>query len=110
MEKALSKFKTHQASQCHITSIELELIIPKTNHDMIDLSNKNFQKLREENRQCLAVIIESLQYLARQGILIRGHNDNEWKFVQLVKLCARNLSILENWTKNKSQNYLSHEV
>ena len=109
-KKALSSFKTYQASQCHITSVELELVIPKTNHDIIDLSNKNFQKLREENRRCLAVIIESLQYLARQGIPIRGHNDNESNFVQLVKLRARDVSVLENWIKNKTQNYLSHEI
>ena len=74
------------------------------------MTNKNFQKFREEDRRCLAVIIEWLQYLARQGIPIRGHNDNESNFVQLVKLRARDVIVLENWIKNKTQNYLSHEI
>jgi len=109
-KKALSTFKTHQASQCHATSVELELVIPKTNHDIIDLTNKNSQKHREDNRRCLAVIIESLQYLARQGIPIRGHNDSDSNFVQLVKLRARDVSVLDNWINNRTQNYLSHEI
>ena len=51
-----------------------------------------------------------MRYLARQGIPIRGHSDNDSNFVQLLKLRARDVSVLDSWIKNRSQNYLSHEV
>jgi len=41
---------------------------------------------KEQNGKMLMTIIESLHYLGRQGIALRGHDDYESNFIQLLKL------------------------
>lgn len=60
-KKALSRFKEHQTSECHKVAID---------YDVIDITSKSAKKTRAQNRRCFAKIIESLQYLARQGLAI----------------------------------------
>ena len=108
-KKALLKFKDHQTSECHKLAVDCEIVLPKTNHNIIDASNSNAQDVRTQNRHCLAKVIESLQYLARQGIPIRGNEDEDSNFIQLLKLRAKDDSVLESWMKDKVQ-YTSHDV
>lgn len=84
-KKALEKFKNHEASECHKVALEQEITIPKTNSDIIDVSNKAAKKTRAENRSCFGKIVQSLQYLGRQGLAIRWDNDEESNFNQLMK-------------------------
>lgn len=109
-KKAISRFQGHQTSQCHKAAVEREFVIPNTHSNIIDLTNENAKKLRIENRRCLAIIVESLQYLARQGIPVRGHDDDESNFIQLVKLRSKDVNVLEDWIKDRGQSYLSHEI
>ena len=47
------------------------------------------QQIRDDQAKaqtCLLNIISSLQYIARQGLPSRGHNDTEGNFLQLLKL------------------------
>lgn len=69
-KKALSRFKEHQTSECHKVAIDYEVVLPKTCGDVIDMTSKSAKKTRAQNRRCFAKIIESLQYLARQGLAI----------------------------------------
>ena len=62
-KKALQKFKEHQTSECHKLAVDCEIVIPNTNHNIIDLTNSNAQQIRKQNRHYLAKIIETLQYL-----------------------------------------------
>ena len=48
-------------------------------------------------------------YLARQGIPIRGDEDEDSNFIQILKLRAKDDSVLESWLKDKVQ-YTSHDV
>ena len=41
---------------------------------------------KEQNGKMLMTIVESLQFLARQSIAIRGHDDKESNFFQLLNL------------------------
>ena len=76
----MSRFEEHQTSECHKVAID---------YDVIDITSKSAKKTRAQNRRCFAKIIESLQYLARQGLAIRGDNDEESNFIQLLKLRAK---------------------
>ena len=41
----------------------------------------------ELNRRCFVKIVETLLFLARQGLALRGDNsDNDSKFIQTLKL------------------------
>ena len=46
-------------------------------------------KKRERERQYLTIVMESLQYVARQGIALRGNDDFDDNFTQLLLLCAK---------------------
>lgn len=63
------------------------------------------KETRAQNRRCLAKIIESLQYLSRQGLAIRGDNDEESNFFQLLKLRA-----MDDWLHKKVPKNTSHDV
>ena len=56
---------------------------------MVDLTCENAKKVKGENRHCLAKIIESLQFLAQQGNAIRGNDNIESNFIQLLRLRAK---------------------
>ena len=51
--------------------------------DLLSHSHSVEMKL---NADMLLVILESLQYLSRQNIPIRGHKDKESNFIQLLQL------------------------
>ena len=68
-KKALLRFNEHQTSECHQLAIDHQIKIPK---NIIDLSNTNAQKVRKENLHVFVKAAETLQFLARQGIAIRG--------------------------------------
>ena len=109
-KKALSRFKEHQTSECHKVAIDYEVVLPKTCGDVIDMTSKSVKKTRAQNRRCFAKIIESLQYLARQGLAIRGDNDEESNFIQLLKLRAKDDEDLANWLDGKGAKYTSHDI
>ena len=57
-----------------------EVIVPQCRnaYEMID---KNEKKRRELNRRIFLTILETLQYLARQGLSVRGDDDDESNFI-----------------------------
>ena len=56
------------------------------------------------NRQCLIKITENLQYLGRQGLALRGdQNDKDPNFMQLLKLGRKDYSKLKQWLEKKNE-------
>ena len=74
------------------------------------MTNSNAEKVRTQNRHCFAKTIETLQCLARQGIPLRGDDDQESNFIQLLKLRVKDDSVLESWLKDKELQYTSHDI
>ena len=109
-KKALLRFQEHQTSECQEVAVEYEMVIPRTHGNIVDMTRGTARKTREENRLCFDKIIESLQYLARQGIAIRGNDDEESNFIQLLKLRAKVDKALENWLSSRGDTYTSHEI
>ena len=85
-KNALTKFKEHRTSECHKIALDYEVLISKTHGDVIDMTSEMAKNTRAQNRRCFAKIIESLQYLGRQGLAIRGNSDKKSNFSQLQKL------------------------
>ena len=90
------------------SQLTMRLSYPNTNHNIIDLTNSNAQQIRKQNRHYLAKIIETLQYLARQGIALRGDNDEEFNFIQLLKLRVKDDGVLAS--KLKEGEYTNHDI
>ena len=56
------------------------MVIPRTHGNIADMASTTARATKEDNRRCLARIIESLQYLARQGIAIKADDNKESNF------------------------------
>ena len=53
--------------------------------------------------------ISSLQFIARQGLPSRGHNDAEGNFLQLLSLRSSDCTCLKQWILQR-QNWTSHDI
>jgi hypothetical protein len=94
--KARERFMKHEASHCHqFAALQLSLYQSGTTINGM-LSDKCAQnQLRA--RTALLAVITSIQYLARQGMAIRGHDNNEGNFVQLLNLRSKDIEALNSW-------------
>ena len=60
-------------------------------------------------QNCLLKIISTLRYLARQGLAVHGHVENNRNFLQLLQLCSEDSQELCSWLERRD-NWLSHDV
>ena len=69
------------------------------------------KKEKEASRAMLRKIIESIRYLARQGLALRGHKDEaDSNFSQLLLLRGIDCAALLTWLKKKANKYTSGEI
>ena len=109
-KKALTSFKEHQNSKGHIAALTFELTIPQCGN-IVEMTNENNKKQFQENRLCLLKVIESIQYLGRQGLALRGDdNDENSNLMQLLKLRSADVPQLKQWLEKKTEKYTSHDV
>ena len=108
-KKALEKFKNHQNSLCHKASLTYEEVLPQCG-GVREMSDKTLKTERELNYKCLMVTIENLQYLSRQGLPFRGHNDCESNFYQLLLLRSKDILELKSWFMKKNGKYIFHDI
>ena len=109
-KKTLDKFKEHEASQCHKTSVDYEVNIPKSCRNIYELTSEQAKTKLKSNRRCLMKVIEYLQYHCRRGQAIQGGTDDESNFVQLLKLRAKDDSALLEWIQKTDDKYTSHDI
>ena len=64
----------------------------------------------KQNRTCFSKIIESVRFLARQGLAMQGPTDAESNFNQLLKLRANDVPLLTDWLQRKKDKYTSHDI
>ena len=79
---------------------------------MVDVSNvvhADYNKKQQENKMMLVKIVDSLKWLARQGLAIRGHSSESGNFIQLLKLRGADCPALCEWLSRKSH-WLSHDI
>lgn len=70
--------------------------------------SENVRSEQERNRKMLMKQLSSLQYLLRQGLALRGHDESEGNLVQLLLLRSEDCASLKGWLEGKK--YLSHEI
>eukprot|EP00105_Crassostrea_gigas_P017526 XP_011435339.1 PREDICTED: zinc finger MYM-type protein 1-like [Crassostrea gigas] len=78
---ATSKFRKHQDSDCHKEAVERKLKLPRETKD-----------------------------IARQGLPIRGHDDNKSNLIQLLKLHGESDSSILAWLEKKKEKYTSTDI
>ena len=63
------------------------------------MENESTTSQMELNRRCLVKIVETLQFLARQGLALRGDNSDDSNFMQTLKLRVKDIPQLTDWMK-----------
>jgi len=72
-------------------SKDYQINLPRTCGNVLEMSSDAAKKTMESNCICFIKVIESLQYLARQGMAMQGDTDDESNFIQLLKLRGKDL-------------------
>ncbi|CAF1461392.1 unnamed protein product [Rotaria sp. Silwood1] len=77
---AIAKFNKHQATVSHKYANDLWVNAVKNhknNNDVAEQLNRQHEKQTSENRLYLQEIIRTVLFLARQGLALRGHREDE---------------------------------
>ena len=83
----------HKSSLCHKREVTL---ISQTSHVDEQLKER-LKSQKEENRNCLLNIVQSISYFSCQGIPLRkGKQDEESNFKQVLLLQAEDDEVLQN--------------
>lgn len=87
------------------------ITLPKTTGDVCQMLSSSYKEETAVNRRCLKTIAESIRFLARQGIALRGDDDEkDSNFMQLLFLRASNDPELLLWLERKTNNYTSPDI
>ena len=109
-EKALEIFEKHHSSQCHRAVSTYEILILRCS-DIVELFDIKEKEALELNRRCFMAILDSIQYLARQGIPLRGHSsDEDSNFFQLLIMKSKEFSESKAWLEKKQGKFVTHDV
>ncbi|KAF0711333.1 Uncharacterized protein FWK35_00034325 [Aphis craccivora] len=116
--KANQRFSIHQKSNshkeafCKVNGYKQSI---SSSGNIIGLIDKNHSKVVSDNRNYLKNILETLLYCAKQGIAIRGHEEdsksiNKGNFIELLTLRAKDNNLIQRYylDKEKSFNYVHH--
>ena len=107
---ALSSFDEHRAASYHRLARTYEVIVPQCG-DVKEMQNEATATQMELNRRCLVKIVETLQFLARQGLALCWDNsDDDSNFTQTLKLRAKDIPQLTDWMKRKQNKFMSHDI
>jgi len=104
-------FKKHQSSSTHSEAVESVITLPRTTRDIGELMSSNHKRDKETAREMLQIILSTVRFLARQGLALRGsNNDAESNLIQLLKLRAEDHPLLTRWMERQTNKYTSHEI
>ena len=112
-KSASEKFRTHQSSVAHKNSILAWKVGKQMQNNpegnVVSLINLQHKKVIDKNRQYLKNIVETLIFIGRQGISLRGHRENDeslnkGNFLELLMFQAKNNPLINRFFANKEKN------
>ncbi|KAL5509913.1 hypothetical protein EMCRGX_G005360 [Ephydatia muelleri] len=101
-------FARHEQTTTHKKAVEVLVTIPETTRDIGEMLSTAHAEGKKISGQCLVPIAENKRFLARQGIALRGDEDEkDSNFIQLLHLLAIKQPELINWMQQKTSKYTS---
>ncbi|XP_052249555.1 zinc finger MYM-type protein 1-like [Dreissena polymorpha] len=101
------KFRKHDESECHKEAVERLVTLPATTRDVGEMLSAGHDKEKADNRKQLLQILRSIRFLARQGIALPGHNDDEGNFMQLLQHHGETDSSILAWLERKRDKFVA---
>ena len=86
-KESTSAFRKHAASDCHREAVEALAVLPSSTKDVGELHSAQHAVEKAKNRKMFLLMLTNVQFLARQGLTLRG-DDSEFdsNFTQLIHL------------------------
>ncbi len=106
---ATRTFKKHKESKTHLEAVEAMITLPKSTPDVGELLSSIHKNEKEEARNVLKTIISSVRFLGKQGLALRGHDEEQSNLVQLLRLRAEDNPLLGKWLERTWRKFTSHE-
>ena len=104
-------FCKHECSSLHKQAIEVIYTFPRTTPDIGELLSTAHASEKEYNRKYLLKVAQNVQYLARQGLPLRGDgNENDSNFTQLLLLRANDDPKIHEYLAKKTDKYNSPQI
>ena len=100
-KNARTRLRGHECSDCHKEAVEI-FVRSKQATDISEAFSMQLTQEKEINRQMFIKILHSIRYLTRQGIAMRGHDEENGNFIQLLKLQGRTDPRLNDWLDKKA--------
>ena len=104
--KALGKFRDHEKSKAHLSLISAADTGCRPIESVIKSASRSAQ---ESARKNLRTLITTVQFLARQGLALRGHDGSEGNFKELLRLRSGDCPELAEWLKRK-ENFTHQDI
>ena len=107
-QNACASFRRHEMSKYHLAALE---VITKPQRNVGEMISQALNQQKKLNSRMLLTIMQSLQFLTRQALALRGHNDDESNFIQLLKLRSCDQPEISEWLAKKGgDKYTSPEI
>ena len=104
-------FNSHESSVTHKSAVELVFTLPRTTGNVGEMLSSSLAAQKRTNRQYLLKVAQSVKFLARQGIPLRGDgNESDSNFMQLLYLCGVNDPQFLTGLQLRSDRYTSPQI
>ena len=104
-------FCKHESSSLHKQAVEVIYTLPRTTPDVGELLSTAHANEKESNRKYLLKIAQTVRYLARQGLPLRGDgNEIDSNFAQLLLLRANDDPKIHEYLAKKTDKYNSPQI
>ena len=107
-KNAIHCFRKHEHSLAHKEGVMKWVHYTKSSSVSVQIA-QNLKTDQAKAQKCLLNMLSSLRFLARQGLAIRGHEENEGNFLQLLRLQSGNCSEMVKWLQRRG-NWTAHEI
>ncbi|XP_041374100.1 zinc finger MYM-type protein 1-like [Gigantopelta aegis] len=95
-KKAIEKFKIHEKTSAHMIS-HSNLKFRSSNNDVDAQLSTHHLEEQTKARNALLKIVTTVQYLAQQGLAIRGKESSDGNFMKLLELRSNDDVVLQRW-------------
>lgn len=106
-KKAKEKFQTHEMSSFHKLSVSL--IAARQQTPITSKLEEAKAKEQIKARMFLKVMFTTIMYLGKQGLALRGHENDRGNLMSLLKLRSQDIDGLFSWL-NRSKSYSCGEI
>ena len=104
-------FNSHEQSKCHKIAVEVIISLPKTTRDVGEMLSSDHAKEKRDNTEYLLKVFENVQFLARQGLSLRGDGDEQnSNFIQLLYLRSKDYPSILQYMQKKTDKYCCHQI